>query len=183
MDTYRVTGMSCAACSARVEKAVAAVEGVSSCNVNLLLNTLTVDGTAAENDIIRAVEAAGYGASRNGAVEKSEKKEEFVDTETPKLKRRLVTSLVFLAVLMTLSMGHMVGLTMPGWMNPMAQGLTQLLLTTVVLILNGRFFVNGFSSLIKKSPNMDTLVALGSGAAYVYSIAVLYGMTAGVGVL
>ncbi len=181
MQQYDVTGMSCAACSARVEKAVSAVEGVTSCSVNLLTNSMGVEGGVAPDKIIAAVEKAGYGASLKGESRKSGGEKLTADRETGRLKARLISSLVFLVVLMYFSMGH----TMWGWplpealaSNPMALGLTQLLLTGAVLIVNQRFFISGFKSLVRGAPNMDTLVSMGAGAAYVYSIYVLFAMSA-----
>ena len=177
MQQYDVTGMSCAACSARVEKAVSAVEGVTSCSVNLLTNSMGVEGGVAPDKIIAAVEKAGYGASLKGESRKSGGEKLTADRETGSLKARLISSLVFLVVLMYFSMGH----TMWGWplpealaSNPMALGLTQLLLTGAVLIVNQRFFISGFKSLVRGAPNMDTLVSMGAGAAYVYSVYVLF---------
>ncbi len=184
MEQYDITGMSCAACSARVEKAVKAVEGVTSCSVNLLTNSMGVEGSASSESVIAAVEKAGYGARKKGAeVSPSGGEKLLVDRDTPKLRARLISSLVFLAVLMYVSMGHV----MWGWWLPkaiaenhLAIGLIELLLTTVVLVINQKFFVSGFKSLIKGAPNMDTLVALGSAAAYGYSIYALFAMTAAV---
>ena len=175
--------MSCAACSARVEKAVSCVEGVTSCSVNLLTNSMGVEGSASPEAIIAAVEKAGYGASRKG-VEKAKGGEKLlVDRDTPKLRARLISSLVFLVVLMYVSMGHV----MWGWWLPkviaenhLAIGLIELLLTTVIMVINQKFFVSGFKSLIKGAPNMDTLVALGSAAAYGYSLYALFAMSAAV---
>lgn len=163
--------MSCAACSARVEKAVSALEGVTSCSVNLLMNTMGVDGSATPESVIAAVEAAGYGASVKGAEKKKET--EIKDTETPLMKKRLVSSVIILAVLMCFSMGHMAGLNLLEG-SPAANGLVQLLLTTAVMVINQRFFISGFKGLIRRAPNMDTLVALGSAAAYGYSVYALF---------
>lgn len=182
MEQYDITGMSCAACSARVEKAVNAVDGVTSCSVNLLTNSMGVEGSANPETIITAVEKAGYGASKKGEVAKASSGEKLlVDRDTPKLRARLISSLVFLAVLMYVSMGHV----MWGWWLPkaladnhLAIGLVELLLTTVVMVINQKFFVSGFKSLIKGAPNMDTLVAMGSGAAYCYSVYALFAMSA-----
>ncbi len=174
---YNITGMSCAACSARVEKSVMAVEGVTECSVNLLTNSMNVEGTADEKDIISAVVAAGYGASLSGA--KQEKKETTEKGEINRLKTRLFSSLGFLAVLMYISMGHMMwGFPLPSVIaeNPMTIGLVQLLLTSAVMVINQKFFVSGFKGLFKGSPNMDTLVALGSGAAFIYSTYALFAM-------
>ncbi len=179
MKKYNVTGMSCAACSARVEKAVSSLEGVESCSVNLLTNSMTVKGDVSEESVISAVVAAGYGASSDDSKKGTESKS-VEDTETPKMKRRLISSLVFLAVLMYISMGHIMwGFPLSAFLseNPLALALTQLLLTTAVMVINQKFFVNGFKGVLHLSPNMDTLVALGAGAAYVYSTAVLYMMT------
>ena len=187
MKQYVVTGMSCAACSARVEKAVSKVEGVSSCSVSLLTNSMGVEGTAKPEDIIAAVEAAGYGASVKGesgqkgrGPEDKAGEELLADRETPVLKRRLAASLGFLIVLMYVSMGHM----MWGWPLPeilaenhVAVGLVQLLLTGIVMVINQKFFISGFKSLWNKAPNMDTLVALGSGASFLYSVYALFAMT------
>lgn len=182
MTQFDVTGMSCAACSARVEKAVSAVEGVSACSVNLLTNSMGVEGSADVGTVIAAVEAAGYGASVKGAAKSSDTGEDALkDRETPVLKRRLFTSLGFLIVLMYISMGH----SMWGWplpkalsANPVALGLSELLLTAIVMVINQKFFISGFKGLIHRTPNMDTLVALGAGAAFVYSTYALYAMSA-----
>ena len=182
MKQYNVTGMSCAACSARVEKAVSAVDGVTSCSVNLLTNSMGVDGTASAEEIISAVKNAGYGASLKGAgTDTSAKEDELKDTETPKMKRRLIASLGFLIVLMYISMGHtMFGAPLPSVMegNHLMMALAELLLAAIVMVINQKFFINGFRGIINRSPNMDTLVALGSGASFVYSTAVLFLMTA-----
>ncbi len=183
MKKYNVTGMSCAACSARVEKAVSSVAGVTACSVNLLTHSMGVEGAAAPADIIAAVEQAGYGAAEadapkaNAAPTTAE--DALQDRETPVLCRRLIASLGFLAVLMYFSMGHMWGAPMPAVLagNPAAQGLLQLLLAAAVMVINQKFFVNGFKGLLHRSPNMDTLVALGSAAAFGYSTAVLFRMT------
>jgi len=181
MRKYKVTGMSCAACSARVEKAVSAVEGVSSCSVNLLTNSMAVDGTADSSAIITAVERAGYGAfSEDGISNDSPKtsmERSLEDHDTPKLRRRLAVSLVFLAVLMYFSMGHMMwGFPVPKWLseNHVSMGLVQLLLTGAIMVINQRFFVSGVRGLAHRSPNMDTLVALGSSSAFVYSVYALF---------
>lgn len=182
MTQYNVTGMSCAACSARVEKAVSSVDGVSSCSVNLLTNSMGVEGTATSKEIIDAVEKAGYGASlktKNKKV-KSNSDDELKDTQTPKLVKRLVASLVFLAPLMYISMGHMMwGWKLPSFMenNHIAMGLAQMLFAIIIMVINQNFFISGFKGLIHKSPNMDTLVALGSGASFVYSTYALFAMT------
>ena len=179
MEQYNVTGMSCAACSARVEKAVSKVDGVTSCSVNLLMNSMGVEGTASPESIIAAVEAAGYGASLKNApsAAKAAQKEEVKDKETPKMKKRLAASVVFLAVLMYFSMGHMVGLSLPSYFvgDHAAVGLVELLLTVAIMVINQRFFISGFKGLINRAPNMDTLVALGSTAAFAYSVYALFG--------
>ncbi len=171
--------MSCAACSARVEKAVSKVDGVTSCSVNLLMNSMGVEGTASPESIIAAVEAAGYGASLKNApsAAKAAQKEEIRDRETPKMKKRLAASVVFLAVLMYFSMGHMVGLSLPSYFvgDHAAVGLVELLLTVAIMVINQRFFISGFKGLINRAPNMDTLVALGSTAAFAYSVYALFG--------
>ena len=186
MEQYSVTGMSCAACSARVEKAVSKVPGVTSCSVSLLTNSMGVEGNAQAQDIIAAVEEAGYGASAKGAGSGSEKAgasagEDMVkDRETPVLKQRLFSSLGFLVVLMYISMGHMMwNWPVPGFMegNHVAMGLLQLLLTVIIMVINQKFFISGFKSLWHRAPNMDTLVALGSGASFVYSTYALFAMT------
>ena len=182
MTQYNVTGMSCAACSARVEKAVSSVDGVSSCSVNLLTNSMGVEGTATSKEIIEAVEKAGYGASlktKNKKV-KSNSDDELKDTQTPKLVKRLVASLLFLAPLMYISMGHMMwGWKLPSFMenNHIAMGLAQMLFAIIIMVINQNFFISGFKGLIHRSPNMDTLVALGSGASFVYSTYALFAMT------
>lgn len=182
MTQYNVTGMSCAACSARVENAVSSVDGVSSCSVNLLTNSMGVEGTATSKEIIEAVEKAGYGASlktKNKKV-KSNSDDELKDTQTPKLVKRLVASLLFLAPLMYISMGHMMwGWKLPSFMenNHIAMGLAQMLFAIIIMVINQKFFISGFKGLIHKSPNMDTLVALGSGASFVYSTYALFAMT------
>ena len=184
MEQYQVTGMSCAACSARVEKAVSKVEGVTSCSVSLLTNSMGVSGTASPDEIIKAVELAGYGASKKGIEGKGQEKQAgedmLVDKETPVLKKRLFSSLGFLAILMYVSMGHIMwGWPLPNILadNPMMLGLIQLLLTMIVMVINQKFFINGFQSLFHGAPNMDTLVALGSGAAFVYSTYALFVMS------
>ena len=173
--------MSCSACSARIEKAVSAVDGVTSCSVSLLTNTMGVEGSASDSKIILAVESAGYGASVKGAsAEKSNDNDELADRQTPILKKRLINSVVFLAILMYFSMGHMMwGWPLPHYFdgNHLAMGLVQLLLTVAVMIINADFFKNGFKSLFGGSPNMDTLVALGSSAAFVYSTYALFAMS------
>ena len=181
MQQYTVTGMSCAACSARVEKAVSAVEGVQSCAVNLLTNSMSVEGTADEGAIISAVKKAGYGAYKKDGSGKVKKTEDIPDDETKKLKKRLWWSVGFLLVLMYMSMGHMMwGWPLPKFFNGnhLAMGLAQLLLTTVIMVINQKFFTSGFRGLLNGSPNMDTLVSLGSAAAYVYSIYELFKLTA-----
>ena len=182
MKQYNVTGMSCAACSARVEKAVSGVPGVSACSVSLLTNSMGVEGTADDSAIIAAVEAAGYGASAKDAPKAAAAAGEdaLADHETPKLKRRLFASLGFLLVLMYCSMGHsMWGWPLPGFFtdNHVAMGLAQLLLAVIVMIINQKFFISGFKGLLHRAPNMDTLVALGSAAAFVYSTYALFAMT------
>ena len=185
MEQYQVTGMSCAACSARVEKAVSKVPGVTSCSVSLLTNSMAVEGTADEAAIVAAVTEAGYGAKRKAAepsaARPSEALEALEDRETPKLKRRLIASVGFLVVLMYLSMGHMMwGWPLPGFLagNHVAMGLTEMLLTIIIMVINQRFFLSGFRSLLHRAPNMDTLVALGSTAAFGYSTYALFAMTA-----
>lgn len=187
MEQYVVTGMSCAACSSRVEKAVSKVPGVTSCSVSLLTNSMGVEGTASEQEIIKAVTDAGYGAAKKGeGAEKTQSQaasageDMLKDRETPVLKRRLVASLGFLIVLMYFSMGHMMwGWPVPGFMkdNHVMMGLLQMLLTIVVMVINQKFFISGFKGLIHRAPNMDTLVALGSGASFVYSTYALFAMT------
>ena len=184
MRQYNVTGMSCAACSARVEKAVSKVPGVTSCSVSLLTNSMGVEGTAAPAEIIAAVEEAGYGASEKGtAAEKSssaDREDALKDRETPLLKRRLIWSVGFLLILMYFSMGHMMwGWPLPPFYNDnhVAMGLTQQLLTAIIMVINQKFFVSGFRSLWHRAPNMDALVALGSTAAFVYSTYTLFAMT------
>ncbi len=191
MDQYTVTGMSCAACQARVEKAVSAVPGVTSCSVSLLTNSMGVEGTASPEQIMQAVENAGYGASPKGASESARgagslsakiaaEEDALKDRETPVLRRRLLTSLGFLLVLMYFSMGHMMwGWPLPSFFdnNHVAMGLIQLLLAGIVMVINQKFFISGFRSLFHGAPNMDTLIALGSGAAFVYSTVMLFVMT------
>lgn len=182
MKQYNVTGMSCASCVARVEKAVNKVDGVTSCSVNLLTNSMSVDGDVKSSDVISAVEKAGYGASLKGNSSKENKTndEPLKDTETPKLKKRLFSSLVFLILLMYISMGHMMwGFPLPSILanNHIAMGLIQLLLTGIIMVINQKFFVSGFKALIHRSPNMDTLVALGAGASFIYSVYALFAMT------
>ena len=182
MEQYDVTGMSCAACSARVEKAVGKVKGVTSCSVSLLTNSMGVDGTASPQEIISAVEKAGYGARLKGAKTENTDTDgdSLRDTETPGLRKRLIASLVFLVILMYFSMGHMMwGFPLPSWFdgNHVAMGLVQLLLSAIIMVINGKFFINGFKGFINRSPNMDTLVALGSGASFVWSVYALFMMT------
>ena len=181
MEQYNVTGMSCAACSARVEKAVGAVPGVTACSVSLLTNSMGVEGTADAQSIIAAVEAAGYGASPKGTEKNAAPAEdELSDRETPRLLRRLAASVGFLLVLMYFSMGHMMwGWPLPKFFddNHVAMGLVQLLLAAIVMVINQKFFVNGFRGLLHGGPNMDTLVALGSAASFVYSTYALFAMT------
>lgn len=194
MKQYTVTGMSCAACSARVEKAVAKVEGVTSCSVSLLTNSMGVEGSATDAQIVEAVEQAGYGASPKGTGTETENgrannsleqlkaaQDALVDRETPKLRNRLIASLIFLVVLMYFSMGHMMwGWPLPEFFNGnhVAMGLLQLLLTVAVMVINQKFFISGFKGLIHGAPNMDTLVALGSVASFGYSVYALFAMTA-----
>ena len=181
MKKFNVTGMSCAACSSRVEKAVSKVEGVQSCSVSLLTNSMGVEGSASEESIIAAVEKAGYGASVAGAEKKqSAETDQLKDKDTPVLMHRLIASVGFLAVLMYISMGHMMlGWPLPNFFtdNHIAMGLVQLLLCVIIMVINQKFFINGFKGLIHRSPNMDTLVALGSGASFVYSVYALFAMT------
>lgn len=187
MIQYIVTGMSCAACSARVEKAVSKVPGVTSCSVSLLTNSMGVEGTATEQEIIKAVKDAGYGASKKGEgaakVQPAQAlagEDMLKDRETPVLKRRLIASVGFLIVLMYFSMGHMMwGWPVPGFMkdNHVMMGLLQMFLTITVMVINQKFFISGFKGLIHRAPNMDTLVALGSGASFVYSTYALFAMT------
>ena len=193
MEQYTVTGMSCAACSARVEKAVSGVDGVTSCSVSLLTNSMGIEGNAAPQEIIRAVEAAGYGAALRGNGTGSGKGQEngnraetaayedmIVDRATPLLKKRMIASLCLLLPLMYFSMGHM----MWGWPVPavlegyhVAMGLLQLLFTVAIMVINQKFFISGFKGLIHKAPNMDTLVAMGAGASFLYSVYALFAMT------
>ena len=185
MEQYNVTGMSCAACSARVEKAVNAVPGVTSCSVSLLTNSMGVEGTASAAAIVKAVQDAGYGASprsssASAAPDPSADIDALADHETPKLKKRLIASLIFLIVLMYFSMGHMMwGWPLPHWFdgNHVAMGLVQLLLAGIVMVINQKFFISGFKGLIHRAPNMDTLVALGSSASFVWSTYALFAMT------
>ncbi len=181
MKKFNVTGMSCAACSSRVEKAVSKVEGVQSCSVSLLTNSMGVEGSASDESIIAAVEKAGYGASVAGAEKKqSDETDQLKDKDTPVLMHRLIASVGFLAVLMYISMGHMMlGWPLPNFFtdNHIAMGLVQLLLCVIIMVINQKFFISGFKGLIHRSPNMDTLVALGSGASFVYSVYALFEMT------
>ena len=182
MEQYTVTGMSCAACSARVEKAVTAVPGVTSCSVSLLTNSMGVEGTASASAIVKAVQEAGYGASPKAAAAETSSAEldALADHETPRLKKRLIASLVFLAVLMYFSMGHMMwGWPLPHWFagNHVAMGLVQLLLAGIVMVINQKFFISGFKGLLHRAPNMDTLVALGSSASFLWSTYALFAMT------
>ena len=184
MEQYNVTGMSCAACSARVEKAVSSVEGVTSCSVSLLTNSMGVEGTASPEAIISAVQEAGYGASVKGAGSAASSpaagEDALADHETPKLKRRLLASLGFLIVLMYFSMGHMMwGAPLPAFFegNHVAMGLVQMLLSGIVMVINQKFFISGFRSLWHRAPNMDTLVAMGSAASFAWSVYVLFQMT------
>ncbi|MCR5724407.1 MAG: heavy metal translocating P-type ATPase [Treponema sp.] len=188
MEQYNVTGMSCAACQVRVEKAVSAVPGVKSCAVSLLTNSMGVEGDVSSSEIIKAVENAGYGASlkKNAGSEKASRvnyEEELVDRETPKMKKRLIASVVLLLPLLYFSMGHMLwNWKLPPYFdgNHVAMGLYQLLLTALIMVINQKFFISGFKSLLHKSPNMDSLVALGSGAAFVYSVVALFEMSGAV---
>ena len=187
MQQYKVTGMSCAACQTRVEKAVSAVEGVESCAVSLLTNSMGVEGTARPEDIIAAVEAAGYGAGIKGGSDSkaspSSADDSLTDTETPRMKKRLIASIIVLIPLMYVSMGHMLwNWPLPGFMkgNHVAMGLYQLLLSGIVMVINQKFFISGFKGLIHRSPNMDTLVALGAVASYGYSVAALFAMSGAV---
>lgn len=181
MKKFNVTGMSCAACSSRVEKAVSKVNGVKSVSVSLLTNSMGVEGSASDESIIEAVEKAGYGASVAGGEKKqSAENEQLKDKDTPVLMHRLIASVGFLAVLMYISMGHMMlGWPLPNFFtdNHIAMGLVQLLLCVIIMVINQKFFINGFKGLIHRSPNMDTLVALGSGASFVYSVYALFAMT------
>lgn len=181
MKKFNVTGMSCAACSSRVEKAVSKVEGVQSCSVSLLTNSMGVEGSASDESIIAAVEKAGYGASVAGAEKKqSAETDQLKDKDTPVLMHRLIASVGCLVVLMYISMGHMMwGWPLPAFFadNHIAMGLAQLLLCVIIMVINQKFFINGFKGLIHRSPNMDTLVALGSGASFVYSVYALFAMT------
>ena len=185
MEQYNVTGMSCAACSARVEKAVSAVPGVKSCAVSLLTNSMGVEGTASEKDIIKAVENAGYGASKKGAKASTAASDDDIlkDTETPKLRKRLIRSVAVLLVLMYFSMGHMMwGFPAPeAFDNHVFSGVFQMLLAIIIMMINAKFFTNGFKSLFSGHPNMDTLVALGSSASFGYSLVELFIMILAMG--
>ena len=181
MEQFDVKGMSCAACSARVEKAVSKLDGVSSCSVSLLTNSMAVDGSASEQEIIAAVRSAGYDAAVKGKTQTAKKPDDIKDTETPKILRRLIASLVFLLILMYFSMGHMMlGLPVPPFFegNHLALGMLQMILSAIVMIINQKFFVSGFRGLLHLAPNMDTLVALGSGVSFLYSTVILFLMTA-----
>ncbi|MCR4642414.1 MAG: heavy metal translocating P-type ATPase, partial [Lachnospiraceae bacterium] len=186
MEQYRVTGMSCAACQSRVEKAVSAVEGVESCAVSLLTNTMGVEGSASPEAVIAAVEAAGYGASRKDDGKKKTGKvpeDELKDTETPKMKKRLIASLAVLLPLLYVTMGHMfLDLPLPAFLdgNHVAMGLYELLLSGLVLVINQKFFISGFKGLLHRAPNMDSLVALGAGTSWLYSVVALFAMSAAV---
>ncbi|MBQ3398476.1 MAG: heavy metal translocating P-type ATPase, partial [Synergistaceae bacterium] len=185
-EQYNVTGMSCAACSARVERVVKKLPGVTSCAVSLLTNSMSVDGTASVDSIIAAVEKAGYGASLKvpellpaAAVSHAQEEDALADHETPVLKRRLIASIFFLLALMYFSMGHMVNLPLPAFFegNHVAQGLAQMILAAIIMVINQKFFVSGFSTLLHLAPNMDTLVAMGSFASFSWSVYVLFMMT------
>ena len=181
MEQYHVTGMNCAACSARVEKAVTKVPGVTTCSVSLLTNSMGVEGTAESSAVIEAVKAAGYGASLKNAKEENKEAETGLeDTQTPLLKKRLIASVVFLIVLMYFSMGHMMwGWPLPAWFtdNHVGMGLVQMILAAIIMVINQQFFISGFKALWHRSPNMDTLVAMGSMASFVWSVYVLLAMT------
>ena len=181
MQQYNVTGMSCAACSTRVEKAVSKLDGVSSCSVNLLTNSMSVDGTANQTDIIKAVENAGYGASLKGSKkDNSTEQNTLIDKETPKLLKRLIASVIFLIALMYVSMGHtMWGFPLPNFLenNHIAIGILQMLLSAIIMVINQKFFISGFKGLLHKAPNMDTLVSMGSMASFIYSVCMLFVMT------
>ena len=181
MEQYHVTGMNCAACSARVEKAVSKVKGVTSCSVSLLTNSMGVEGTAESSAVIEAVKAAGYGASlKNAKGENKEAETGLEDTQTPLLKKRLIASVVFLIVLMYFSMGHMMwGWPLPTWFtdNHVGMGLVQMILAAIIMVINQQFFISGFKALWHRSPNMDTLVAMGSMASFVWSVYALLAMT------
>ena len=185
MEQYNVTGMSCAACVARVEKAVNSVDGVTSCAVSLLTNSMGVEGTASTQEIIKAVTDAGYGASlkKAGKSTQPDYEDELKDTETPKMKKRLIASVVLLLPLMYVSMGHMMwNFPIPPFLqeNHVAVGLYELLLSALIMVINQKFFVSGFKGLIHRSPNMDTLVALGATASFGYSVYALFAMSGAV---
>ena len=187
MEQYNVTGMSCAACQVRVEKAVNAIPGVKSCAVSLLTNSMGVEGDVSASEIIKAVENAGSGASpkKSGAGVKSSSnyEDELLDRETPKMKKRLIASVLLLIPLMYVSMGHMLwSWPLPPFLdgNHVAMGLYELLLSAFIMVINQKFFVSGFKGLLHKSPNMDSLVALGAGAAFVYSVFALFAMSGAV---
>lgn len=186
LKQYTVTGMSCAACAARVEKAVNHVPGVQSCSVSLLTNSMGVEGTASDQEIVKAVEQAGYGASLKGAAaqntadQRRAEEEALEDHETPRLKKRLIASVVFLLILMYFSMGHMMwGFPIPSWFegNHVAMGLLQMILAAIIMLINCRFFISGFKSVMHGAPNMDTLVAMGSSASFIWSVYALFAMT------
>ena len=185
MEQYSITGMSCAACSSRIEKAVSAVNGVTSCSVSLLTNSMGVEGTASADDIIAAVRNAGYDAALKKAnaninTQQTLDADPLKDKETPVLKRRLVSSMIFWLILMYFSMGHMLlDWPLPAFFdgNHVAMGLLQLLLTAIIMVINQKFFISGFKSLFHRAPNMDTLVALGSASAFIYSTFALFAMT------
>ena len=183
MERYQVTGMSCAACSARVEKAVSGLDGIAACSVNLLTGTMSIEGTVSPDIVISAVEAAGYGASLQSKENRHSKKSDdsIQDAQTPQIAKRLIASLILLIPLMYLTMGHLMwGWYLPAVLstNPMAMALIQLLLTTAVMVINQKFFISGTKGLLHKAPNMDTLVSLGAGASYLYSVGILFQMTA-----
>lgn len=180
MKQFNVTGMSCAACSARIEKAVSAIDGVSSCSVSLLTNSMSIEGTADDKTIIEAVVKAGYGASVKGKAESKINVNDNSDNkESSRILRRFIASVIFLVILMYFSMGHMLGIPLPSYFmsNPVALGLIQLLLSAIIMIINGKFFINGFKGALHGAPNMDTLVALGSGASFIYSVYALFAMS------
>ena len=181
-EQYNITGMSCAACSAGIEKAVLGVEGVTECSVNLLTNSMSVEGKASDSEIMAAIEKLGYGVSKKGKDRKNEYSDEeyLADKDTPILLKRVISSLVLLLLLMYLSMGQtMWGLPLPSFFdnNPIAVGIVQMMLSTVVIVINQKFFVSGFKELINRSPNMDTLVSVGSSASFIYSLYALLAMT------
>ena len=181
-EKFDITGMTCAACSSRVEKAVTKLDGVSSCAVNLLTNSMTVETSLPDEEIIAAVEKAGYGAKKagekrqdtRGKIESSKK-----NTEIKPLIQRLVSSVIFLVILMYFSMGHMISLPLPSFLenNYVAIGIIQLVLTMIIMFINRKFFISGFKGVVNRAPNMDTLVSLGAGAAFVYSLYALFMMT------